>query len=153
MSWLRQIPFLQWASIRCNEVKGNWQLHKSHHVGPMGYSNLFFSPFFLQWISALCVKPPLLTVPAIPPESLVLVIVCLSSACWCAVCIFNHNSNPLTFLQSNFQAPKPTLTLRRTRTRTGLSINLPKSWMPPALKSSGLLEQVSPSLCLSALAV
>lgn len=81
----------------------------------------------------------------IPPDSLVFVIVCLSSIHWCAVCIFNHNSNPLTFLQSNFQAPKPTLTLKPTRTQTGLSINLPRSWMPLALKLSGLLEQVSPS--------
>lgn len=61
----------------------------------------------------------------------------------CAYLIIN--SNPLTFLQLNFQAPKPTLTPKPTRTRTGLSINLPRSWMPLALKSSGLLEQVSPS--------
>lgn len=95
-----------------------------------------------------CVKTlltPTADCSALPSESLVFVIVCLSSACWCAVCIFNHNSNPLTFLQLNFQAPKPTLTLKPTRTRTGLSINLPRSWMPPALKLSGLLEQVSPS--------
>lgn len=71
--------------------------------------------------------------------------VCLSSArpAWCSVCIFNRNSNPLTFLQLNFQAPKHTLTLKPTRTRTGLSINLPRSWTRPALRLSELLEQVS----------
>lgn len=61
------------------------------------------------------------------------------------MCIFNHNSNPLTFLQLNFQAPKPTSTPKPTRTRTGPSINLPRSWTPRALKSSGLSEQVSSS--------
>lgn len=71
----------------------------------------------------------------------------------CTVCIFNRNSNPLTFLQLNFQAPKPTLTPKPMRIRTGLSINLPRSWTRPALKSSGWLEQVSFCLRLSALAV
>ena len=61
----------------------------------------------------------------------------------CTVCILNRNSNPLTLLQLNFQAPKHTLTLKPTRTRTGLSINLPRSWMRPALRLSELLEQVS----------
>lgn len=136
---------LQWGSVSCRKVKGNWQPHKKHSVW---VTQIFASPFvmiFPAW------KPPLTPAaycPAIPPESLVLVIVCLSSARWCAVCIFNRNSNPLTFLQSNFQAPKPTLTLKHTRTQTGLSINLPRSWTPPALKSSGLLEQVSPSSVL-----
>lgn len=70
---------------------------------------------------------------------------CLSRTCWCVVCIFNHNNNTLIFLQLNFQAPKPTLTLGPMRIPTGLSINLPRSWMPLALKLSELLEQVSPS--------
>lgn len=56
------------------------------------------------------------------------------------MCVFNH---PPTSPQLNFQAPKPTLTRKPMKTQTGLSISLPRSWTPPALKSSGLLEQVS----------
>lgn len=109
-----------------------------------GYSNLCL-PFVMNFPVLKTFLTPAADCSAIPSEPLVLVIVCLSSARWCIACIFNHNSNPLTFLQSNFQAPKPTLTLKPTRTQTGLSINLPRSWTPPALKLNELLEQVSPS--------
>lgn len=70
--------------------------------------------------------------------------------CVCAACIFNRNSNPLTLLQLNFQAPKHILTLKPTRTRTGLSISSRRSWMPLALRLRGLSAQVSSSLVFSA---
>lgn len=62
-----------------------------------------------------------------------------------AVCVFNHCRHPPTFPQLNFLAPKLTLTRKPMKTQTGLSISLPRSWTPPVLRSSGLLEQVSQS--------
>lgn len=63
----------------------------------------------------------------------------------CCVCVFNHCRTPTASLQLNFLAPKPTLTRKPMKTQTGLSISLPRSWTHPALKSSGLLAQVSQS--------
>lgn len=61
----------------------------------------------------------------------------------CCVCVFNHCHTPPASRQLSFLAPKPTLTRKPMKTQTGLSISLPRSWTHPALKSSGLLEQVS----------
>lgn len=92
------------------------------------------SPFDTYFPSSNC--------SVIPSDHLPCAIVQLSGPHW-AACIFNRNSNPLTLLQLNFQAPKHTLTLKPTRTRTGLSINLPRSWTRRALRLSEWLEQVS----------
>lgn len=132
----------QRGGLRCSPVEQSRQPHKKQRarVTQIFARRLVWS--FLEWKAFLTLAA---NCSAIPSEPMLLLINCLSNACWCAACIFNHYSNPLTFPQLNFQAPKPTLTLKPTRTQTGLSINLPRSWMPRALKSSALLEQVSPS--------